>query len=127
MLGCTVRAGLAAVLPCFQDHTHLKIILVLVATASNEQETVKYEVTLTPTLNAARKQLFQIAEDLARRQIDMGLKEIDPKEYVKELVHDGMMEACYEWARGVPFVSITKLTGNLILCLTSLIPRLFRR
>jgi hypothetical protein len=44
------------------------------------QETVKYEVTLTPTLDAARKQLFQIAEDLARRQIDMGLKEIDPKE-----------------------------------------------
>jgi len=28
---------------------------------------------------------------------------------VKELVHDGMMEACYEWARGVPFVQICKL------------------
>lgn len=48
--------------------------------ATHMQETVKYEVTLTPTLDAARKQLFQIAEDLARRQIDMGLKEIDPKE-----------------------------------------------
>jgi superfamily II RNA helicase len=95
---------------------------VSVAIAPNEQETVKYEVTLTPTLDAARKQLFGIAEDLARRQIDMGLKEIDPKEYVKELVHDGMMEACYEWARGVPFVSITKLTGNITLrprCMTS--------
>ena len=74
---------------------------------------MKYEVTLTPKLDAARKQLFGIAEDLARRQIEMGLKEIDPKEYVKELVHDGMMEACYEWARGVPFVAITKLTGKL--------------
>ena len=97
-------------------HAALNVVSVwVVVVAFDEQETVKYEVTLTPTLVAARKQLFGIAEDLARRQIDMGLKEIDPKEYVKELVHDGMMEACYEWARGVPFVSITKLTGNLAL------------
>ena len=45
------------------------------------------------------RQLLVIAEELARSQIELGLKEIDPKEYVKELVHDGMMEACYEWAR----------------------------
>ena len=44
--------------------------------------------------------------------------------YVKELVHDGMMEACYEWARGVPFVKITKLTdvfeGSIVRCISRL-------
>lgn len=95
------------------DSLSLGVATGLLVVLSDEQETVKYEVTLTPTLDAARKQLIGIAEDLAHRQLEMGLKEIDPKEYVKELVHDGMMEACYEWARGVPFVSITKLTGNV--------------
>ena len=35
---------------------------------------------------------------------------------MKELVHDGMMEACYEWARGVPFVQICKLCAATCLC-----------
>ena len=43
-------------------------------------------------------------------QVDSGIKDIDPKEYLQEMVHDGMMEACYEWARGVPFIGICKLT-----------------
>ena len=69
---------------CHAEHVSVLSFALTLTLALNAatlmQETVKYEVTLTPTLDAARKQLFQIAEDLARRQIDMGLKEIDPKE-----------------------------------------------
>ena len=54
----------------------------------------------------------------------MGMRDIEPREYVAELVHDGMMEACYEWARGVPFVHITKLTdvfeGSIVRCISRL-------
>ena len=77
-------SALPSVLRVLQsEHVFCNIValtLNAVRAATHMQETVKYEVTLTPTLDAARKQLFQIAEDLARRQIDMGLKEIDPKE-----------------------------------------------
>lgn len=60
---------------------------------------VKYEITLTPTLELARKRLADITLDIAHLQVDSGIKDIDPKEYLKEMVHDGMMEATFEWAR----------------------------
>ena len=43
---------------------------------------------------------------------------------LSESVWSGMMEACYEWARGVPFVKITKLTdvfeGSIVRCISRL-------
>eukprot|EP01047_Picozoa_sp_COSAG01_P034198 COSAG01_NODE_2557_length_7456_cov_97.604458_2_plen_116_part_00 len=57
-------------------------------------------------------------------QVKLGMRDIEPREYVAELVHDGMMEACYEWARGVPFTSITRLTdvfeGSIVRCISRL-------
>jgi len=77
---------------------------------------------LTPTLEAARKNLLEVAARVAKVQIACGLPLI-VDEYQRTL-HFGMMEAVYEWARQLPFSEICTLTdvqeGTVVRCITRL-------
>jgi antiviral helicase SKI2 len=73
------------------------------------QEKSDVEPTLPPALAAARADLEALVEDLTDAQAARGLP-IAANEYKRLVLHPGLMEVVYEWARGTPFSDITSLT-----------------
>ncbi|WIA30222.1 hypothetical protein OEZ86_000313 [Tetradesmus obliquus] len=73
------------------------------------QEKSDVEPELPPALASARGQLVGLAGELARLQAAAGLP-IAEEEYLREVLHPGLMQVVYEWARGTPFSAITPLT-----------------
>ena len=100
------------------------------------QEKSDVEPELPPALSSARKDLQALIEGAARTQAEHGLQvrerrlgciatphphiyrsaalllfvQIDPQEYVRDVMHCGLMQVVYEWARGTPFDEICTLT-----------------
>lgn len=98
------------------------------------------EPELPPALSSARKDLQALIEGAAQTQAEHGLQvrgvcrpslewgcpcphsvpspprclclrsQIDSQEYVREVMHCGLMQVVYEWARGTPFDEICTLT-----------------
>jgi len=97
-----------------------EIVALLSCFVFQEKETS--EISLTPTLEAARTNLKKIAARVAEIQISCGVPLV-VEEYVRTL-HFGMMEVAYEWARQLPFADITSLTevqeGSIVRCITRL-------
>ncbi|PNW76952.1 hypothetical protein CHLRE_11g482483v5 [Chlamydomonas reinhardtii] len=73
------------------------------------QEKSEVEPVLPPALAAARQALVALTASTAAAQREEGL-DISPTEHVAEVLHCGLMEVVYEWARGTPFSAITELT-----------------
>lgn len=73
------------------------------------QERSDVEPTLPPGLAQARKDLADLVTQLADAQTARGLP-IAADEYARMVLHPGLMEVVYEWARGTPFSVITGLT-----------------
>lgn len=73
------------------------------------QEKSDVEPTLPPALARARADLTALVVDLADAQAARGLP-IAADEYARQVLHCGLMEVVYEWARGTPFSEITALT-----------------
>ncbi|KAG2427509.1 hypothetical protein HYH02_014555, partial [Chlamydomonas schloesseri] len=73
------------------------------------QEKSEVEPVLPPALAAARQALVALTASTAAVQREAGL-DISPEEHVGEVLHCGLMEVVYEWARGTPFAAITQLT-----------------
>ena len=76
--------------------------------------------SLTPTLEIAKDKMLEIAARLEYMQQRLGV-EIDP-DYLATSVNIGLMEAVYQWARGMPFKNICSLTsleeGSIVRCIT---------
>eukprot|EP00798_Chlamydomonas_sp_ICE-L_P015618 gene15618-21722_t len=73
------------------------------------QEMSDVEPTLPPGLSLARENLRQLVLQLGGLQKECGL-DIAPEEYVTQVMHVGLMEVVYEWAKGTPFHEICALT-----------------
>eukprot|EP01133_Synstelium_polycarpum_P006687 gene6687-7776_t len=69
------------------------------------------EPALTPRLLEAKERLIQINERLSKLQILYGLE--PPNDERSKILNFGLMEVTYEWARGMPFHEICKLTNVL--------------
>ncbi|GMF11215.1 unnamed protein product [Phytophthora lilii] len=97
--------------------------IVAVLSALIFQEKSQSEPTLTPTLEATREVVKNIAESLGLIQLEQHL-EIDPTVYCKGAFNFGLMEVVYEWARGMPFKQLCELTdvqeGSIVRCITRL-------
>ncbi|XP_062514975.1 superkiller complex protein 2-like [Corticium candelabrum] len=80
------------------------------------------EPQLTETLQNTKDQVIDLATRLAGVQMECDLQ-ITVEEFVGEL-HFGLVEAVYEWARGMPFSEITNLTdvqeGIIVRCIQRL-------
>lgn len=80
------------------------------------------EPNLTDTLQKGKDEIVDLATRLAGVQMESGL-DITVEEFVGEL-HFGLVEAVYEWARGMPFSEITSLTdvqeGIIVRCIQRL-------
>eukprot|EP00088_Acartia_fossae_P019600 TRINITY_DN2144_c0_g2_i3.p1 TRINITY_DN2144_c0_g2~~TRINITY_DN2144_c0_g2_i3.p1 ORF type:complete len:1086 (-),score=228.13 TRINITY_DN2144_c0_g2_i3:272-3529(-) len=63
---------------------------------------------LTPALEQGVKDIKNIAERIGQVQVDCGL--LQPVGEYVDSFHFGLVEVVYEWARGMPFADITKLT-----------------
>ena len=64
---------------------------------------------LPPRLITAKKQVTELARDIGKLQIQMGVDQ-DVQEYMAEALNFGLLEVVYEWARGKPFKQICTLT-----------------
>ncbi|KAI8471724.1 MAG: NUC185 domain-containing protein [Monoraphidium minutum] len=73
------------------------------------QERSDVEPALPPALAQARQDLTALVHQLAEAQSERGLA-VAPEEYARVVLHPGLMEVVYEWARGTPFSQITGLT-----------------
>ncbi|EFJ42164.1 hypothetical protein VOLCADRAFT_107417 [Volvox carteri f. nagariensis] len=73
------------------------------------QEKSEVEPRLPPSLASARDSLTALTASLAGIQREGGL-DVVPEQHVAEVLHCGLMEVVYEWARGTPFSAITELT-----------------
>ncbi|KAG2484118.1 hypothetical protein HYH03_017069 [Edaphochlamys debaryana] len=73
------------------------------------QEKSEVEPRLPPALAAARGALTQLTAATAAVQKEAGL-DIAPDQHVTDVLHCGLMEVVYEWARGTPFAALTDLT-----------------
>ncbi|GFR45794.1 hypothetical protein Agub_g7248, partial [Astrephomene gubernaculifera] len=73
------------------------------------QEKSDVEPRLPPALAAARQQLYDLTAATAAVQRAAGL-DVEPEQHCAEVLHCGLMEVVYEWARGTPFSAITQLT-----------------
>ncbi|EFA83459.1 DEAD/DEAH box helicase [Heterostelium album PN500] len=68
--------------------------------------------SLTPRLNEARKSLEKLADRIKDMEHDHGLETPTNGEESK-ILNFGLMEVCYEWAKGMPFHEICRLTNVL--------------
>ena len=66
------------------------------------------EPELTPALEQGIKDIKNIAARIGQVQVDCGL--LQPVGEYVESFNFGLVEVVYEWARGMPFADITKLT-----------------
>ncbi|RUP46089.1 NUC185 domain-containing protein [Jimgerdemannia flammicorona] len=86
------------------------------------QEKKASEPNLTPKLTKGKEIILGIAERIAKEQYSCGL-DVSPDDYIHGLKF-GLVEAVYEWARGMSFKHITELTdvleGSIVRCITRL-------
>lgn len=77
---------------------------------------------LTKTLEEGKQFILQMAEQIADLQSEFGLS--TSVEEFKEQYNFGLVEAVFEWARGMPFSEITNLTdvqeGIIVRCIQRL-------
>eukprot|EP00878_Enallax_costatus_P043712 GHUV01051771.1.p1 GENE.GHUV01051771.1~~GHUV01051771.1.p1 ORF type:complete len:293 (+),score=101.80 GHUV01051771.1:673-1551(+) len=73
------------------------------------QEKSDVEPELPPALSSAARHLYSLAAELCELQASAGLP-VSEEEYIREVLHPGLMQVVYEWARGTPFSAITPLT-----------------
>ncbi|XP_068695347.1 superkiller complex protein 2-like [Montipora foliosa] len=80
------------------------------------------EPELTKTLKEGKERILSMAERIACLQSECGL--ITSVEEFKEQYRFGLVEAVFEWARGMPFAEITNLTdvqeGIIVRCIQRL-------
>ncbi|KAJ7334413.1 hypothetical protein OS493_014724 [Desmophyllum pertusum] len=80
------------------------------------------EPSLTKTLAEGKECILNMAEHIANLQSECGLS-TSVQEF-KEQYHFGLVEAVFEWARGMPFSEITNLTdvqeGIIVRCIQRL-------
>lgn len=80
------------------------------------------EPNLTKTLEEGKQCILDMAERIAHLQSECGLS--TSVEEFKEQYHFGLVEAVFEWARGMPFSEITNLTdvqeGIIVRCIQRL-------
>ncbi|XP_074623537.1 superkiller complex protein 2-like [Acropora palmata] len=80
------------------------------------------EPKLTKTLEEGKKRILTMAEEIAWLQSECGL--VTSVEEFKEQYNFGLVEAVFEWARGMPFSEITNLTdvqeGIIVRCIQRL-------
>eukprot|EP01065_Artemidia_motanka_P032632 TRINITY_DN39622_c0_g1_i1.p1 TRINITY_DN39622_c0_g1~~TRINITY_DN39622_c0_g1_i1.p1 ORF type:complete len:1292 (+),score=456.26 TRINITY_DN39622_c0_g1_i1:82-3957(+) len=65
---------------------------------------------LPDELEEIRESLIDIVRRLGQLQKELGL-DIDPESYVEEKLSFTIMEACWEWAHGTPFLNILEVTS----------------
>lgn len=73
------------------------------------QEKSDVQPELPPRLADGWGSLQALAVELAQLQGAAGLP-LTPEDYCREVLHPGLMQVVYEWARGTPFSAITPLT-----------------
>jgi antiviral helicase SKI2 len=73
------------------------------------QDKTQDEAVLTDRLNTAKESLVNLTMGLGQLQMQCGL-EITPIDFRDSSLNFAMMQVAYEWALGVPFAEITKLT-----------------
>jgi antiviral helicase SKI2 len=73
------------------------------------QEKSDVEPELPPRLAGASRALTDLARELGDLQVAAGLP-LSVDDYLREVLHPGLMQVVYEWARGTPFAAITALT-----------------
>jgi antiviral helicase SKI2 len=73
------------------------------------QDKTEEQPTLTERLITAKENLIQLTMGLGQVQMQCGL-EMTPLDYRDTSLNFGMMQVAYEWALGVPFEEIAKLT-----------------
>ncbi|XP_078343350.1 superkiller complex protein 2-like [Oculina patagonica] len=80
------------------------------------------EPSLTKTLEEGKECILNMSEQIANLQSECGLS-TSVQEF-KEQYHFGLVEAVFEWARGMPFSEITNLTdvqeGIIVRCIQRL-------
>jgi antiviral helicase SKI2 len=80
------------------------------------------EPTLTPLLAKSRDEFCKMAKSVALLEKECGVP-VCVEDYVESL-HFGLMEVVYEWARNMPFSTITNLTdvqaGLIVRCIQRL-------
>eukprot|EP01135_Chromosphaera_perkinsii_P005879 Nk52_evm12s370 gene=Nk52_evmTU12s370 len=81
------------------------------------------EPELTTALTQGRDRFVSIAEGLASEQVREGL-DTPADVYIKNTLNFGLVEVVYEWANGMPFDEIARLTdvleGTIVRCITRL-------
>ena len=69
------------------------------------------------------RRLLEITLRVGNIQASHGMPE-PPAEFVKINCRPGMMEVCFAWAQGKPFIDVTKMTdvqeGSIVRCITRL-------
>jgi len=87
------------------------------------QRRTDVEPKLNGALTNALEKLRNIALAVANIQVKHGM-DVDPQQFVRDQVHDGLMQVTYEWARGTPFHQICELTdipeGSIVRCILRL-------
>eukprot|EP00117_Sycon_ciliatum_P018011 scpid85764/ scgid1370/ Helicase SKI2W; Helicase-like protein len=80
------------------------------------------EPKLTPVLQQGKKDVLEVAKSIAVIEGQCGL-DVTPEDY-DNILHFGLVEVVYEWARGMPFADITDITdvdeGTIVRCIQRL-------
>ncbi|KAL7548511.1 hypothetical protein ACHAWF_011790 [Thalassiosira exigua] len=100
-----------------------EIVAALSALLFQEKTDEDFDSELPERLVSSCERMRGIAIELGQRQKDFGLP-VDPLEYCATSLKMGLVHVVYEWACGVPFISICELTdvqeGSIVRCITRL-------
>lgn len=87
------------------------------------QRRVDTEPQLNGAMRVALGRLEAVALALGNVQAKEGL-DVAPEQFARDAIHPGLMQVCYEWARGTAFVHICELTdvpeGTIVRCILRL-------
>lgn len=87
------------------------------------QEKSEVEPALNEALAAGRSGLQDIVRQAAKVQQECGLAVVE-QDYMRTVLHCGLIEVVYEWALGTPFETICRLTdvmeGSIVRCVVRL-------
>lgn len=108
----------------FNDLEPEEVVAVLSALIYQEKNSdSEFDSELPVKLVACCIRMKEIATILGLQQKNAGLP-IDPVEYCDSSLKFGLVHVVYEWALGVPFINICKLTdaheGSIVRCITRL-------
>jgi antiviral helicase SKI2 len=105
----------------FTSLTPEECVAVLSCLICQDKTEAGYE--LTDKLAKAKENLVQLTMSLGQLQMEHGL-DTSPTEYVREVLNFGLMEVAYQWALGMPFAEICKLTeileGSIVRSITQI-------